>query len=594
MPRTLFLQLPLSPGAALESTGNVPLAGASLAAAAGLPPESVFPQDDADLLGDRALSTAILSKDPAMVCFTLYSWNVERSLHICGILKEKRPDLTVIAGGPEVFLDNSWLLGDDRIDAFVSGEGEPVIGRILEDYRDAVPGGFLRTGAGSEVPGRWPNPYLSGYLDPASGDSVYVETVRGCASSCIYCSYRKSSPVPRTMHSLDVLELLEKLRGRQAGEIVFLDPTFNSRKDLEPLLDGMAGMGLECFCELRGEDIDPRLASKFARAGFGSVEIGLQSIHPDVLTSAGREGNSRRALEGAVFLRDQGVVPTMDLILGLPGESPSGAVEGAAALRRSDLHREVQVFFLSVLPGTELRSRARDLGIEYMERPPYYVTSLPGISADDLKSAREAMADILGYDLDPGTRPLLFDGWPGTEEFDLDSPRDLPDPLSFRHGVLQLRCDDFWSRREKLFRHILRRRLADPYCVLDLVLVPGYEFPTDVLDLIRSLSDSRDYSDRTAAFHGTPGNLRTTILLPDFRVFDPRWLSAMAAVCRVVTDVKEPEDLPDELWTQNVHVRLTGEWDITDLADRVPAADQVLFRSWEMERLWTRDVLGLC
>ena len=593
MPGSLFVQLPLNPGSALEPTGNVPLAGATLAAAAGLPAGSVLPQDDADLLGDRALVDRIASREPERVLFTLYCWNVERSLWMAGRLRERIPRLVTVGGGPEVFLDNTPLMNDGRMSVLVSGEGEELISRVLKGGRHIPEGGYLQSGGGSFPPGRYPNPYLTGHLDPGSGDSVYVETVRGCPSTCIYCSYRRSSPRPRAMHASEAVGLLKKLKAANASEIVFVDPTFSDRRDLAPLLDSMRGMGLECFCELRGESIDPKTARRFARAGFRSAEIGLQSLSDRVTRGVGRPGNARKAIEGACMLRDEGVVPVIDLILGLPGEDPDDAVDGAVELRKAGLHREVQVFYLAVLPGTELRRRAGDLRIEWMEKPPYYATSVGDANADRMKQAREKIADILGYDLDTEPRPLLFDGWPGAAEIDLDDDAEPPPPLSFRHSALRLSSRNPWARREKVLRRILRHRADDPFCVLDVILLPGSEFPMDLIDMIEATDEPLDYSGRTAAFHGLPGNLRLTVLLHDWSRFSGDWLSELARTCRTVASVHEPDDLPPELARMGVGVLLPGDRDLAGLARKVDSPELVFFRSWEMERLWTRDVLGL-
>ncbi len=593
MSRTLFVQLPLNPGSAMESTGNVPLAGASLAAVAGLPHDSVLSQDDADLLGDQALVEMIISRAPEKVCFTLYCWNVERSLYMAGRLKERIPGLTIVGGGPEVFLDNTWLMNDDRIDILASGEGEQLIRQILDDDKSIPSGGYIQSKGSTAVPGFWSNPYLTGHLVPGSRDALYIETVRGCSSSCIYCSYRRISPVPRVMPAVEVIGLLGKLHLRKTSEIVFIDPTFNDRTDLTTLLDGMADLGLRCFCELRGESIDSCMAERFRKAGFRSVEIGIQSFSDEIIHNAGRSGNWKSAMEGALLLLDKGVIPVLDLILGLPGEHPSSAVAGAIALRNAGLHKEVQVFFLSALPGTELRQNASEKGILWMEKPPYYVTSVNGVSRRDLRQAREEMANVLGYDLDQKPRPLLIEGWPGLESFDLDRPREFTTPLSFRHGVLELRSRNFWTHRERVFRHILRRRKTDPFCVLDVVLRPEAEFPLDLIDRISSMDEPIDYLGRTARFHGIEGNLRITVLLDDFRRFDSGWLSELSRTCRLVVDVREEDDMPEKMWKEGISIRLPGEHDLPRLAGRVPSTDQVFFRSWEMERLWTRDILGL-
>jgi len=593
MPGPILIQLPLNTGAPVEPTGNVPLAGAYLSSAAGLPVHSVLSQEKTDILGDRAIVDEILSGDPSAAGFTLYSWNSERSLYIAGKLRERLPDLLTVAGGPEVFRDNRWLVSDDRIDLFVSGEGESVAERVLAGDIDIPADRFLSVGSCSTPPGKWPNPYLSGHLDPCSDGSVYLETIRGCSSSCIYCSYRRISPVPRRMGYDEALMLLGELKKQGAAEIIFLDPTFNGRDDLLPLLDGMSSLGLACWGEMRGELIDGEIALRIRRAGFTAVEIGIQSLTGELSGSIGRSGDPLRAMEGALHLRDAGVEPVMDLILGLPGETPAQSIAGASALKAAGLHSSLQVFILSLLPGTEIRARAAEYGISFMDRPPYYVLSLPDISSSDLLSAREAMADVVGFDLDLQTRPLLFDDWPGTERFDLGRPQDLPEPPSFRHGSLVLSSDDFWMHRDELIRHVTRRRNADPFCVLDLVLRPKREFPLDVLDMIGELDIPVDHAGRAAEFLERQGNLRVSVLLEDYAGFDHDWLWELSSICRVVVDVREPDDLPEELWKKNISIRLPGEWGAADLSGSVPYTDQVFFKSQEMETIWSRDILGL-
>jgi len=593
MPGPILIQLPLNTGAPVEPTGNVPLAGAILSSAAGLPVDSVLPSEKTDILGDRAIVDEILSGDPSAAGFTLYSWNAERSLYIAGKLRERLPDLLTVAGGPEVFRDNNWLIGDDRISLFVSGEGESMAERVLAGEIDIPADRFISTGSCSTPPGKWPNPYLSGHLDPRSGDSVYLETIRGCSSSCIFCSYRRISPVPRRMGYEEALMLLGELKKQGAADIVFLDPTFNGRDDLLPLLDGMSSLGLACFGEMRGELIDGEIALRIRRAGFTAVEIGIQSLTGELSGSIGRNGDPLLAMEGALHLRDAGVEPVLDLILGLPGETPAQSIAGASALKAAGLHSSLQVFILSLLPGTEIRARAAEYGISFMDRPPYYVLSLPDISSSDLLSVREAMADVVGFDLDLQTRPLLFDDWPGTEIFDLIHSQELPEPPSYRHGSLVLSSDDFWMHRDELIRHVMRRRNADPFCVLDLVLRPKREFPLDVIDMIGDLDVPVDHAGRAAEFLGRQGNLRVSVLLEDYAGFDQNWLGELSSICRVVIDVCEPDDLPEELWNRNISIRLPGEWDVAILSGRVPFTDQVFFKSIEMETIWSRDILGL-
>ncbi len=589
--KTLIIQLPLNPCAPLEATGNVPLAGASLAAAASLPPETVIDQNTADTAGDRSLVDMIASRSPALVAFTLYMWNAERTLWLADMLKRELPGIITVAGGPCVTRDNEWLRSSDSFDLLVAGEGEELADSILNPVsarniiRDS--GGFLEIGEMSFPPGTYPNPWLTGYLEPSGGASVHVETIRGCAGGCTYCSYRRTHPSPRVLDAESTERLLIKLINAGAGEIVFLDPTFNSRGDLVKLLQSMRPLEADFFAEMRGDLISPHSASLIAQAGFKNVEIGLQSMNRDTLKRAGRPEDPCKVLDGAINLKNAGVSPIIDLMLDLPGDKPEDAVRTALMIRDRELHQHVQVFYLSILPGTAMRQQ---FGGRHMQRPPYY--RFCDESMGGFAEAREEIADIVGYDLDLAGRPLLFDGWQGTELIDLDTNPVLSRPMpSQRHGTIRITSEDLWMQKNLLLEFVRTRLQADPYCVLDVILCPEKEFPLDLVDMIEKLDNPVDYSGRTARALGRQGNLRVCVLLCGTENFRRNWIVSAAAICTVVIDADYPAELSRGLWRAGISVRLPGsDWNLTELSLQVPALHQVLFRDRCMEESWCRTL----
>ncbi len=65
---------------------------------------------------------------------------------------------------------------------------------------------------------------------------------------------------------------------------------------------------------------------------------------------------------GARAMLDAGIRVRVDLILGLPGDTADSVRRGIEYLRRSGLYTAVQVFNLSILPGTAFRHEASALG----------------------------------------------------------------------------------------------------------------------------------------------------------------------------------------------------------------------------------------
>jgi len=481
----------------------------------------------------------------------------------------------------------------------VSGEGEPVAGEVLDPVRARALasscGGFLEVPPSSSIPGSGPDPWLSGHLDPAAYGSVALETIRGCASGCLFCSYRRRHPRPRVQPAPEALARCAGLVRKGATELVFLDPTFNSRSDLRTLLTGLSRLRTDCFAEIRGETVDGDLAGRFASAGFRTVEIGLQTSSDPVLSGCSRSAVFSKALDGAGRLSACGVKPVLDLILGLPGDTPAGPIAAAREMAARGFEFDAQIFYLALLPGTEARARADSLGLEWMRRPPYYATRSGRWTLDDLAEARGEISDIFGFDPDFAPRPMVCDGWPGTAELDLDAGEELPsDPLSLRHSRLLLKAEDPWKARQAILRAAGRRMAMDPFCVLDVQIAPGQPFPLDLIESLRSVDEPRDYSGRTARIHGMDGNLRPSVLIADWRRFPADWLAHASSECPVVADADRPEDLPRDLLDAGVGIRLPGgSWDLPALAASVPFEDRVFFRSCATEQLWCEGILGL-
>src|SRR5262245_29712519 len=133
----LLVQLPIPPLGPAPVRGNVPLAAAYLklfAAQRGLDAFydlQLFPPTAANSLGDQALVAALAEREPWLVGFTCYVWNIERTLWIVRELKRRRPDVRVVLGGPEITPDNEWVLQAPDHDFAVIGEGEQTFAQLL-------------------------------------------------------------------------------------------------------------------------------------------------------------------------------------------------------------------------------------------------------------------------------------------------------------------------------------------------------------------------------------------------------------------------------------------------------------------------------
>ena len=354
----LLIQLPIPPAGPERVRGNVPLAAASMKLFArrhGLEEHfrvELLPPTLANVLGDEGLVEEILGREPWMVGFTCYLWNIERTLWITERLKERRPELRVVLGGPEITPDNRWVLDRPTLDYAIFGEGEPTLADLLDSLRGrpeppTAIAGLWTAAAGAPLPQRASmpaldavsSPYLEGILDAAGEQMMLLETVRGCRFRCRYCYYPKSHDALSFLSPEAIAACLRHAAEKGVSEVVLLDPTLNQRPDFTDFVRGLArGNPQRQFTfsgELRAEGIDAAAAALLAQANFKEVEIGLQSIDPRAQELMGRRTNLKRLESGVKALLDAGIEVRLDLILGLPGDTRDSIRRGLDYLQRA-------------------------------------------------------------------------------------------------------------------------------------------------------------------------------------------------------------------------------------------------------------------
>jgi hypothetical protein len=416
-----LLQLPLPDPDPALARANVPLASGYLKACA--PAEAagsirILPRELANHGGDRLLLDWLLEQDPALAGFSCYLWNLERSLGLARRLKETRPGTRIVFGGPEV-VEGQPVLASPAVDAFVLGEGEPVFPGLLEALRLRRPLP-RRTRAPLAELATIANPYLAGALEAGPQEPLYLETQRGCPQRCSYCFYGKQFPTLRLFPEPVPAGVFALAREREVPEIYLMDPSFTAAQGLEERLKRIAELNstlIPLHTELRLEAVTPEVARLLGRAGFRSVEAGLQSTNPEALRLIRRAFQREAFLRGAENLRAQGIAIRTGIILGLPADSLESFAATLEFLKQAGLAEGAEVYPLALLPGTELRRRASRLKLEFMGLPPYWVLRTDRMSEPDLFRAVRLAGDVLGGELFPPILPRFADPAPGITGF---------------------------------------------------------------------------------------------------------------------------------------------------------------------------------
>ncbi len=506
-------------------------------------------------------------------------------------MKAAQPELRILLGGPEITSDNSWVYEHAAIDLAVLGEGE----QTFVDLLAALCAGRSTEG----IPGLWnrggsmplprtelsdldliSSPYLEGILDAAEEHAMLMETSRGCRYRCNFCYYPKSYNSIHRMSAGQIEASLRHACQRGVKEIYLLDPTLNQRPNfagfLRLLAQGNPDRQFTYSAELRAEGICAETAQLLREANFQEVEVGLQSVDPEAQKLMGRHISLEAFERGTKAMLDEGIRVRVDLILGLPGDTVDSVRRGLEYLDRVRPFTELQVFNLSILPGTAFRQTASDLGLEYQPRPPYYVLKTPTLDLEDLYGLMEEAQDVF---------EIVFDAWPEVKEgiaeekgigdwglgigvvkdsrrvtaagtrmtslqhqcrVDLDAPVQTALPAARGRSLaftLWLKSADFRLRAAEAAELVRQVLVDNPHTTLQVILEPVGDprhLTAEVLEALLAAShESLSYLDWFYSLHPIRllGAKRLVVLLPVAR-----------------------EELLDAAWLDEVEDRATIDW----------------------------------
>lgn len=422
-----------------------------------------------------AAAESILAREPRIVGLGFHIWNTRACAELAVILKQRRPGLVIVTGGPEIGAGNEVLFHPPAADYAIAGEADlafaDICRRILAGERPA----------GRDIPAPPPDlarlglPYELYSADDLAHRLTYVETSRGCPYECEYCV--SSGPAPLRQISLErILPELEKLIARGACQLKFVDRTFNTDIPravaiLEFLLERLRP-DLFLHFEMVPERFPPDLRRIAARFPAGSVqfEIGIQTLNPDVAHRIRRPVNPGRIADNLLFLRrETGVRIHADLIAGLPGESLPSFRDGFDRLAAWAPH-EIQVGILKRLPGTPIARHDAEWAMVYHDDPPYEILEnglIDRRTMDRLKSFARFWELVVNRGRFPSAAPLIWNDTPSVFDSFLQWTdwalerfgRDHSLPLSALAEALA----DYLHRVRKMDRERASALVADDY-----------------------------------------------------------------------------------------------------------------------------------
>lgn len=361
---------------------------------------------------------------PDILAATTWLFNHEQLMHVASRVKALLPEACLVLGGPE-FLGNNeeFLRKNPFVDCVFRGEGEEVFPQWLTCWNHpeqwhTVPGlCYLTPNKEYKDNGIARVLNFAGLVPPEQSrffnwnkPFVQLETTRGCFNTCAFCVSGGEKPV-RTLSIESIRERLQLIHAHGIKNVRVLDRTFNyNPRRAKELLR----LFLEFHPDIRFHlEIHPALLSEELKEelsllpkGLLHLEAGIQSLREPVLEKSRRMGKLSDALDGLRFLC---ALPNMethaDLIAGLPLYHLHEIFEDVRTLA-GYAAGEIQLESLKLLPGTEMRRRAEELGIKYSPLPPYEVLQTHEINVSELQTARQLSRLLDGFYNTPAWQAL--------------------------------------------------------------------------------------------------------------------------------------------------------------------------------------------
>lgn len=318
---------------------------------------------------------------PDVVGITVYTFNRFECWKLAALAKEVRPDCVVVVGGPHATpLATTILERHPEVDVVALGEGEVTAVDLADAVRtgrpwSSVDGIVWRSPAGpvSTIP-RTPVedldtlPHPSRHYEAFGVDRAaqlqYVLTSRGCPAVCTFCD----SPMfwgraVRYRSADDVVRELKFLRDEMGLVYVsFRDDTFTADKDRAvEICDAIRESELHLLwdCQSRVNCIDEPRLQALRRAGCGHIQYGVESGSQRILRMLAKGISVERVQKAIADSRAVGVIPSIYLITGVPGETWEDVDETLGVLEQIRANDGI-VSKLSVYPGTGVWEEYRE------------------------------------------------------------------------------------------------------------------------------------------------------------------------------------------------------------------------------------------
>ena len=341
---------------------------------------------------ERAVRQAVRRGDHDVVGLSIRNLDncmVVRPVHyleqVAGVARQISDNTSaplVLGGGGFTVSPGGWLR---RLPACcgVVGEGEQAFVAVLArldggEPLDGLPGVML-PGDSAAPPATLAD--VAGLPPPAhklcdyrtylsTGGFVGVQTKRGCAFSCSYCTYPQLEGSTVRLRPVEqVVEEMERVvraPGSRIRSFYITDGVFNAPRShalafCRQLISRGLGLQWMAYCNPVGLDLE--LAQAMGEAGCVGIELGVDAVTDGSLEAANKPFTAAQARASMAAIHQAGVPLGVFLLFGFPGETARDVHEAGRFIDDcAPAHAVFASAGVRVFAGTAIEGVARQQG----------------------------------------------------------------------------------------------------------------------------------------------------------------------------------------------------------------------------------------
>jgi len=286
---------------------------------------------------------------PDILGMTIYNSSMKEAFSLATIIKEKMPNLPIVAGGAFVSWYKSNLCDPKtNVDYLVFGEGEITMSELADAIRNNKSVKNIK-GLCYKQNGVWvenePRPFIKN-LDkvgpiplqlfdyksyiPAAGTFIHLPSVpylsaRGCPYKCIFCDRFIFGNTIRLKDPILMVDEIERMvKDFGVREINFYDETFTVKQKriftfCEEIIKRKIQIGFKCGT--RVDCVSKNLFKIMKKAGCFVVSLGVESADEKVLEKTNKGITLDQVVNAFQWAKEAGIWRNAYFMLNNPGDT---------------------------------------------------------------------------------------------------------------------------------------------------------------------------------------------------------------------------------------------------------------------------------